>query len=1158
MMIEFVVGRAGTGKTQECLAAMKDRMAADPVGNALVLLLPEHATYGAERRLAAMMEGKGEGFVRSLVFGFKRFARHVLQETGGAARPRITGLGRRLLLKRILGEEREQLQAFQRAAGQRGFTESLEGALEEFRIYGVDGAALGRVQDSLQDEYLCSKLSDLALLYTRYREKMAGRYNDTGDMMETLAAKIPESTLLEGAEVWVDGFDFFTPQELKILAALFQKAENVHITLTFDTAEGSRQEGSLFYRQAETLERLRQLAESLGLLVKMRTLEAARRFQNPALLSIERHVFHFPLKAQKGGEGVQIVEAATRRLEAEAAAADILRLAREQGMRWRDIAVLVREEDAYGDMFALTLEDYGIPFFRDSKRPGVHHPLAELVRSSFEAVRGWRYDAMFRALKTGFFSPVRDAIDLLENYVLEFGVRGQKKWTMEEDWSWRRRRSLDELQEETTDAERRRLDGINQCRRDVAEPLQKFAAELREAADVRGYALALYHFLLLLDAPGKLEKWADTAEAAGSLAEAREHRRIFDAIIGLLEQMVETSGEDKIQVKEFEDILCEGLDALQLSLIPPGLDYVTVADFDRNSVENARAVYILGANESVMPRHSSEKGLLSDADRLHLGEAGIELPRGSAESSFGEKFLLYKGFTEAREYLWVSYALADTEGKALSSSPIIGQIRAVLPEVKFRSIPLEVLGQERRLLLANGRQAVSGLAAALRVYREKKKLEPFWYDVYNWALQEESLQFVLQKVLQGIFFTAREETLPPELAQKLYTKNNRLRGSVTRFESFRACPFRHFACYGLRLGERIERNFGAPDLGTLLHGVLQDFGEQLREEGRHWRDVKEEECQKLVEEILARLAPKVQNEILLSSAQYKNYLQRIEKTARNSLLHLIEFDAANDFRPVALERSFGSGSGGMPPLAYPLGNGFVLEITGQIDRIDRDGENRYFLIIDYKTGEAHLDLLEVYYGLKLQLLTYLLVARDLLLRAADGEALPAAMLYCFLNNPLVNVKPHSGEEKEALNKARLMPGWLLEDEDVVRAINGTGRFTKVSLTKAGRLSRQQKGSLRTAEEFDVLLDYIAFMLKDTGKSILAGTVKASPYRIGGREACQYCLYRAFCGFDVRAGFSYSVLKKLETAEILDHMEIRGKEAVSWQKDEFGQNGKKKP
>ena len=64
---------------------------------------------------------------------------------------------------------------------------------------------------------------------------------------------------------------------------------------------------------------------------------------------------------------------------------------------------------------------------------------------------------------------------------------------------------------------------INLCRRDVAEPLQKFAGELREAANVRGYALALYHFLLLLDAPGKLEKWADTAEAAGSLAEAREH-----------------------------------------------------------------------------------------------------------------------------------------------------------------------------------------------------------------------------------------------------------------------------------------------------------------------------------------------------------------------------------------------------------------------------------------------------------------------------------------------------------------------------------------------------------------------------------------------------------------------------------------------------------
>ena len=90
--LDFIIGRAGTGKTHACLQAMQQEMTARPLGPALILLLPEHMTYKTERELATMMEKTGQGFFRAYVFGFRRFARQILLETGGDL-PRIFPCG---------------------------------------------------------------------------------------------------------------------------------------------------------------------------------------------------------------------------------------------------------------------------------------------------------------------------------------------------------------------------------------------------------------------------------------------------------------------------------------------------------------------------------------------------------------------------------------------------------------------------------------------------------------------------------------------------------------------------------------------------------------------------------------------------------------------------------------------------------------------------------------------------------------------------------------------------------------------------------------------------------------------------------------------------------------------------------------------------------
>ena len=1133
-MLEFIIGRAGSGKTHYCLESMRQAMQAAPEGPALFLILPEHMTFKVERELA---ESQGlDGFSRSYVFGFRRLARQILLETGGAAYPRISDVGKRLLLSKVLANCSADFQVLGRASRQRNFAASLTGMMEEFKSYGLSAASLQQAAAVMPAGELKDKLADLTAVYQGVCDEMQGRYNDAEDMLAALEAQIPAAALLENAEIWIDGFVFFNPQELAILQALLQKARQVHITLCLGNPADpeNSSETALFHRQWQTYSKVRRLAEALGTSCHTRLLAGSPRFAEKSLAHIEQNLFHFPPRALATESGLQLVEAANRRLEIEAVAADILRLCREKAFRWRDIGILVRDGESYDNVFDAVFRDYGIPFFSDAKRRSVHHPLAELLRSALEARRGWKYEPLFRCFKTDFFPVTRTQIDLLENYALAFGIRG-KRWTMAEDWTYHKRLSIDAA--EIDEKQGQELAEINHIRHLVMEPLLRFAAHMQQAASVQQQTEAIYEFLLELGVPETLGKWAQTAEKAGDLAEAREHEQIWNDIMDLFDQLAETSGAEQMTGDAYEAIINDGLDGLQISLIPPGLDYVTLAPFDQSSLDNSRAIYIVGASEGSMPRRARPEGLLSDADRQQLAAVGLELAAGCSSDNFAEKYLLYRGFTLAREYLWVSYPLADGDGSGLNPSPLVRRLREILPQASAVSLPLEDLFGDEKRFVAEGRQAVSKLATALRLCREEGKLNPFWQDVYNWALQEKDLQKLLQRITAGLFATARTDRLPPALAQQLYAKNKRLRGSVTRFERFRACPFQHFAQYGLSLKERAEYRFAAPDLGTLLHASLKAFGEKMQAENRRWSEVDAAECRMICGAIVQELAPKLQNEILLSSAQYQHLLSRIQRTVERAVGRLIGFAGVSEFQPVGLEKSFGSGQEALPPLTYDLADGYKLEIIGQIDRIDQAGSR--FLIIDYKSGKAYLNLIDVYYGLQLQLLTYLLVAQNAANELFGRKTLPAGILYYFLKNPLLTQKyPLTAKEAEAaINKELKMPGWIVADPEIIRQIDSTSKYIKVLLKTDGTINASTRSQVKSEAEFMALLSYIDGVLAETGQDILSGAIAISPYRFDAqKEACTYCSYHAVCQFDrMLPGSEYRQLKKLDEGTLLQNI-----------------------
>lgn len=1147
--LEFIIGRAGTGKTESCLCALCSKMEREPLGKTLLLIVPEHMTYQAERDLIARTSGRGT--MRGVVSGFRRLAWKAAEK---GYLPRMTEIGKRLILKKIVGKRADELSVLARGAGQRGFTASLAEMIEELKSYHGTPDHLKEAASVVDDNYLGRKLEDLALLYGDFLRETEGRFEDAEDRMAKLTDAVQKNPEFKGAEVWLDGFVFFNPQEREVLRAFLQTADAVHITLPLGRDVAVYENialSELFYRAAHTLQDLKCMAEELGIPYEVKLLNAQRRFSADAqgIAALERGLFDFPVRAEKGensARGVHVTEAATRRLEMEAAGADIIRLCREEGFRWRDIGILLRDSDKYGELLEFTLKDYGIPFFTDRKRAGVHHPLAELIRSALETVTdGWPYDAVFRCVKTDLLPLTNDEADILENYVLEYGIRGETSW--KKDWPYLHRKGS------KPEADEPFLQSVNGIRQKAAEPFFSLSAALKSGS-VREKTRALYEFLENLHVPETLSRWTEEAEAAGALEEDKEHRMVWQTVMELFDQMVSVSGDEIIATSDYAELLTDGLDALELSLIPQKIDSVTIADFDQNSLNNVRALFILGANDGVMPGRPSAGGILSEADRALLAakreKVRLELAKTAEEESCGENYLLYHGFTEAREYLWVSYALADSEGKGVGRSSVVTRLLKLLPSIEVDSVPLEGMtrAQEEKFLFSTGKRAVSRLVPILREYLAipGESNRGSWGEVYNWTLDHERER--LTSVRQGLCAGEKEAKLPPLLAKRLFARGKTLSGSVTRFEQYYQCPFRHFAHYGLRLEERAEFSFRPLEKGTLLHDMMRGFGEQMRREGRPWSSVSPEERGAFVRGAMEAAASGVQNAILASTAQYENIAVRIGDTAESSIARLSEWDGISGFSPRYFELPFGAGSSAGELMSWSIpGSDVRLDVVGKIDRIDfgeienEAGERRpYFLIIDYKPSEQDLTLLEVYYGLRLQLLTYLEAARRFFRIRGNGEPRPAGVLYCLLQNPTLSGSGRMSREeaeRKLLDKLR-MKGWLLNDPNVIRNIDGTGRHIRVKLKNDGAIDGTTKGGVKAEGEFDALAAYTMKKLREAGEKVLSGDVEVSPFHVKNKSACAFCPYGDVCGFDVKLGrFAYRELD--DTISFMKEMEQEG-------------------
>ncbi|MFC0212066.1 helicase-exonuclease AddAB subunit AddB [Paenibacillus chartarius] len=1180
MGVRWIIGRAGSGKTQRCLDEVRQRLVEEPDGHPLILLVPEQATFQAEY---ALVGGEGlQGMIRAQAISFHRLAWRIMQEEGGTARVPIDEVGKKLLLHKLLHKHRGELRYFHKGMDKMGFAGKLNELVTELKRYGVSAEQLesfAEREKRPEGGWLEDKLHDVRLLYRGLESELSRQYLDGEDVLELLIRQTPHSELIRSADIWIDGFHGLTPMELTAVEKLMQHARSVTMTLTLDRLYEAGEpidELELFHKPARTCVELQQRLAAAGVKIveTVRLPETGgvspRYRAAPVLAHLERNFEHrfgrhapaYPAPSAEEREQLVIRAAANRRAEVEGAARDMIRLAREHGVRWRDMAVMIRDTEGYKDLIQTTFTDYGIPFFIDEKRHVLHHPLVELIRSAMEVtLRGWPYDAVFRCVKTDLLLPedadgkafepdeLRAGMDKLENVVLAYGVYGSR-WTDGLPWGFLRRAGLDGEAPEMTARKEREERLVEACRAIVVGGLHPFEKRMKAARTVLERTEALMELLLGLRVPEKLERWSELAIEMGRPAKAREHSQLWARIMDMLDQLVELTGEEEVTTELFASLLDEGFESMKLGLVPPSLDQVLVGSMDRTRSGEVKYAYLLGVSDGVVPAKLSEDGVLTEQERVWLIERGLPLAEDSRRKLLDEQFIIYTALAVPSRRLWISYPQADEEGKAQLPSEIVPQLRPLFPAWREQTLAAEPNASDadeaQALFASRPARTLSHLAVQLKRWLQGERVSPVWWAAYDWLAGRTEWRERLDIGVRALFYTNREQKLSDASSLLLY--GERLQASVSRMETFAGCPFSHFASYGLRLKERRLFRLEAPDIGQLYHATLDQFASELQQQGLDWGTLPPDELQRRTSAVVDALAPQLQGQILLSSNRFGYIKHKLTSIVGRAAEVLGQHARRGEFRPVQLEAVFGPGQP-LPALTLPLDNGRIMDIVGRIDRVDSAelGDRLLLRVIDYKSGPTQLVLPEVLYGLSLQMLTYLdvVVSNAKVWLGRDAE--PAGVLYFHVHNPLILHKnrPQPDEAAKELRRRFKMRGLVTADPDIVRAMDselksrgGYSELIPAALKADGGF--YSASSVVTPQQWTSLREQVRGQIKRIGTDITDGKVAIEPYRLGKKTPCQMCAYRSVCQFEpLGEENGYRVLRPLSKGEVWNVLEGDG-------------------
>ena len=1138
MSLRFCFGPSGSGKSHRIYEEIMQRAAEEP-GRNFLIIVPDQFTMQTQKDL--VMRSDRDGILNIDVLSFGRLSHRILEEVGTKEMPVLDDTGKSLVLQKVAADLKEQLPAMGSLLHKQGYIHEVKSAISEFMQYGISTQDMDKLITSAQKRgALAMKLKDLKTLYRGFQDYIRDHFITTEETLDVLRRSLSKSKILKGSVVVFDGFTGFTPIQNRLIQELMRVCAETIVTVTIGVGEDPYKmdgEQKLFHLSKKTVADLEKLAAEAevergeDLFVK----GGPNRFAKaPALHYLEQNLFRYQYEPYAGEQQeIHMFEALSPREEVHQTALYIRHLIREQGMTYRDIAVVIGDLEGYASYVETEFGQLEIPCFLDRTRGIVLNPMIEYIKSALQLyIKDFSYDTVFHFLRSGMADISREEIDELENYVIRTGARGYRTYSR---LFTRRTEELQGNAEGSEQAEEKTMERLNRIRQQFMDAVEILHMGSQEKAG--DYVSHLYDFLEQNQVQQKLLNYQQQFEKEGDLSRAREYAQIYRLVMDLLDQVYELLGEEEISRQEFADILEAGFGEITVGTIPQNVDRIVVGDMERTRLKQVKVLFFLGVNDGNIPKNASKGGIISDMDREFLIESGTEMAPSPRQQMYIQRLYLYLNMTKPSEQLYLSYAKVNSEGKGIRPSYLIDTVRKLFP-----AMSVEYPQNRSRLEQIEGRQeGARYLAEELREYVEGTLPEEERQDFYLMYRAYEADAAGRDLLTRAAFRRYRESGLSRIVARALY--GQQLENSVSRLETYAACACRHFLQYGLSLQEREEFGFEASDMGTVYHAVLENFAGKLAESNLTWWDFTEDFAAKAVKESVEAYAATYGETVLYSSARNEYAITRMSRILTRTVLTLQKHLKQGSFQPDDYELSFRFAED-LDSIHVDLSEDEKMHLQGRIDRIDvsEDAEHVYVKVIDYKSGNKKFDLAALYYGLQLQLVVYMNAAMELESRKhPDKEIVPAALLYYHIDDPTIETPVELTDEQineQILAKLR-MNGVVNSDPEVVERLDRymQDKSVVIPVEKKKDGSFSARSGVLSREEMQLISSYVDAKIRSIGREILDGKIAANPYEKGNEEACTYCAYKKVCGFDGSIpGYEKRQLEDLDKQALMQRMQ----------------------
>lgn len=483
--------------------------------------------------------------------------------------------------------------------------------------------------------------------------------------------------------------------------------------------------------------------------------------------------------------------------------------------------------------------------------------------------------------------------------------------------------------------------------------------------------------------------------------------------------------------------------------------------FNENIFENDY-VFILGFNQDVFPPVVKDEDFLFDDEKQELN-----LPT----SRIINEIIRNKALTKiaSSKSLYLSYPQYSNEGK-LTKSSFIDTLSTYyqVKESKYTYIKEESFSKKRHFF-----------------YLSKLLDKYFMYDEISSELSQ--LLFNHQDQISqynsytNVFFEIDLKTLQSYLENEFVL-------SYTSINTFYNCQFRFMLERVLKLTKQTNKR--SLMIGTLFHYALEKLlSIETSDFQKDYFAIVNEYCNR------HNVSLDAKDQVFIKI--YGNYLEQIYPILKKQYEQTF-------FKVRSVEESF---IVSLDDKVYkPI-------LVGKIDKIltYEDQNNRYAIVLDYKTGNNEFDYNKAIHGLDLQTLIYFYLLNN---QEERKYGFAGAYLQSILpSNPLR--AQNNSLYQELLEKYLTWNGYSINSIEVLskidRYVGSNNSFLKgIEIKNDGTLAKRSLDDVISNEEFDALMKLVENKINECLKEVRAGKFPINPKKGSKVNSCMYCPYYDVC------------------------------------------------